>query len=98
MRDGRVPYAQPVAAATKVLAHDVEAEKGEARAVVDAGNGRGWNAVELADQEAFGVGPRETGFVSEAWIPAFGCRPVHGYRDFVRPHRPDLQIVHGRAP
>jgi hypothetical protein len=25
--------------------------------------------------------------VGEARVPAFGRRPVHGYRDFVRPHR-----------
>ena len=29
------------------------------------------------------------GIVGEAGVPAFGGRPVHRYRDFVRPHRPD---------
>src|SRR5580704_17006782 len=41
VRNGRIPYAQSVAAAAQVLSHDVEAEEGEACAVIDAGDGRG---------------------------------------------------------
>jgi hypothetical protein len=85
----RIPYAQSIAAAAQVLSHDVEAEEGEARAVIDAGDGRGRSAVELADQEAFRIDRGEAGVVGEARVPAFGCGPVHRYRDFVRPHRPD---------
>src|SRR5207249_6491254 len=60
-----------------------------------AGDGRGRSAVEFADEEAFRIGGGEAGAVGEARIPAFGRRPVHGYRDFVRPHRPDAQVVLG---
>src|SRR5258708_9989371 len=95
VRDGRAPHAQSVAAGAQILAHDVEAEKGESRAVIDAGDGRGRSAVELADEEAFRIGRGEAGVVGEARVPAFGRRPVHGYRDFVRPHRADAQAVHG---
>src|SRR5207248_4965888 len=79
----------------QILPHDVEAEEGEARTVIDAGDGRGRGAVELADEEAFRIGRGEAGAVGEARIPAFGCCPVHRYRDFVRPHRPDAQVALG---
>ena len=78
VRDGRVPYAQSVAAAAQVLSHDIETEEGEARTVVDAGDGRGRSAFELADEEAFRIGRGEAGVVGEARVPAFGRRPVHG--------------------
>jgi hypothetical protein len=55
VRNGRIPYAQTIAAAAQVLSDDVEAEEGEARAVMGAGDGCGRSAVELADQEAFGI-------------------------------------------
>ena len=70
MRDGRIPYAQSVAAAAQVLSHDVEAEEGETRAVIDAGDGRGRSAFELADEEAFRIGRGEAGVVGEARVPA----------------------------
>jgi len=89
VRNGRIPYAQSIAAPAQVLSHDVEAKEGEACAVIDAGDGRGRSAVELADQEAFRIDRGEAGVVGEAGVPAFGCGPVHRYRDFVRPHRPD---------
>ena len=95
VRDGRAPYAKSVAAPAQILPHDVEAEEGEARTVIDAGDGRGRSAVELADEEAFRIGRGEAGFVGEAWIPAFACCPIHRYRDFVRPHRPDAQVALG---
>jgi hypothetical protein len=79
VRDGPVPYAQSVAAAAQVLSHDIESEEGETRAVVDAGDGRGRSAFELADEEAFRIGRGEAGVVGEARVPAFCRRPVHGY-------------------
>ena len=77
MRDGRVPYPQSVAAAAQVLSHDIETEEGETRTVIDAGDGRGRSAVELADEEAFRIGRGEAGVVGEARVPAFGGRPVY---------------------
>ena len=53
MRDGRVPYAQSVAAAAQIRSHQVETEEGKGRPVIDAGDGRGQSAFELADEEAF---------------------------------------------
>jgi hypothetical protein len=40
VRNGRIPYAQSITAAAQVLSHDVEAEEGEARAVIDARRSR----------------------------------------------------------
>jgi len=79
VRDGRIPNAQSVAAAAQVLSHDIETEEGETRTVIDAGDGRGRSAFELADEEAFRIGRGEAGVVGEARVPAFGRRPVHGY-------------------
>jgi hypothetical protein len=69
--DGRVPYAPTVATAAQVLSHDVEAEEGDARAVVDAGDRRDQSAVEFADEEGFRLGRGEAGGVGEARVPAF---------------------------
>ena len=63
----------------QIRAHDVEAEESEAPVVIDAGDGRGRRAVELADEEACRIGRGETSVVGKAGVPAFGCRPVHGY-------------------
>ena len=78
MRDGRVPYAQSVPAAAHIVPHDVQAKEGEARGVINAGDGRGWSAIEFANEEAIRIDHGEAGSVGEAWIPAFGRRPVDG--------------------
>src|SRR5262245_58486091 len=52
MRDRLIPYAQPVTFAAQVRSHDVKTEKGKARVVIDARDGRGRRAVEFADQKA----------------------------------------------
>jgi len=59
MRDGRIPDAQPMAAAAYIGSHDVEAEEREARAIIDAGDRRGRNTVELADEETIRIDRRE---------------------------------------
>ena len=51
VRDGRIPYAQSVPAPAQILSH--ETEEGETRTAIDAGDGRGQSAFELADEEAF---------------------------------------------
>ena len=66
-------------AAAQVLSHNIETEEGKTRTVIDAGDGRGRSAVDLADEEAFRIGRGEAGVVGEARVPAFGGRPVHGY-------------------
>jgi hypothetical protein len=96
MCNRRVPYTQPEASTAQVLSHDIEAEEGEARIVIDAGYGRRRSAVELAYEEALRIDCDEAGVVGEARIPAFGRGPVHRYRDFLRPHRPDAKTVHDR--
>jgi hypothetical protein len=73
VRNGRIPYAQSIAAPAQVLSHDVEAEEGEACAVIDAGDGRGRSAVELADQEAFRIDRGEAGIVGEAGFQPSGA-------------------------
>jgi hypothetical protein len=75
VRNGRIPYARTIAAAAQVLSDGVEAEEGEARAVMDAGDGRGRSAVELADQEAFGIDRGEAGVVGEARGSSLRLRP-----------------------
>ena len=95
MGDGRIPDAQAVTATAHILAHDVEAEEREVRIVIDARDGRGGSAVQLADQEAAGIDGGEAGGIGDARIPSFGRCPVHGDRDFVVPHRPDAQFVRG---
>jgi hypothetical protein len=50
-------------------------EERETRTVIDAGDGRGQSAFELADEEAFRIGRGEAGVVGEARVPAFGRRP-----------------------
>jgi hypothetical protein len=76
VRDGRIPDAQSVPAPTQILSHSVEMEERETRTVIDAGDGRGQSAFELADEEAFRIGRGEAGVVGEARVPAFGRRPV----------------------
>ena len=98
VRDGGIPDAQSVAAAAHVLPHDVEAQEGEARVVIDAGDGGDWSAVDLADEEAVRIHGCKARSVGEARVPAFGRRPVDGKRDFVRPHRPHAQVAHGAKP
>ena len=98
MRDGRVPYAQSVAAAAHIFPHDVQAKEGEARGVINAGDGRGWSAIEFANEEAIRIYHGKAGGVGEARIPTFGRRSVHGDRDFVRPHAPDAQVAHALTP
>ncbi|MEY9191075.1 hypothetical protein ABH987_004703 [Bradyrhizobium ottawaense] len=61
-----------MARAAKTIAHDVEAEEGEAIIVVDAGDGRDRLAVDLADEETLRVGNREAGGIAVARIPALG--------------------------
>ena len=53
VRDGRIPYAQSVSAPAQILSHGVEMEERETRNVIDAGDGRGQSAFELADEGAF---------------------------------------------
>ena len=53
VRDGRIPYAQSVSAPAQILSHGVEMEERENRNVIDAGDGRGQSAFELADEGAF---------------------------------------------
>src|SRR5205823_4277116 len=89
------PYAQSVAAAAQILPHDIETEEGKARTVIDAGDGRSRRAFKLGDQEALRIDCGKAGVIGEARIPAFGCGPVHGDGDFVRPHRPNAQTVGG---
>ena len=84
---------KPVAAAAQITPHDVEAEEGESLVVIDAGDGRGRRAIELADQKALRVDGGEAGGVGEARIPAFRRRPVGGDGDLVRPHRPNAQAA-----
>jgi hypothetical protein len=76
VRDGRILYAQSVPAPAQILSHSVEMEERETRTVIDAGDGRGQSAFELADEEAFRIGRGEAGVVGEARVPAFGRRPV----------------------
>ena len=71
-------HAQSVPAPAQILSHDVETAEGETRTVIDAGDGRGRSAFELADEEAFRIGRGEAGVVGEARVPAFSRRPVHG--------------------
>src|SRR5262249_25397846 len=78
VRNSGVPYAQSVAAAAQIFPYDVEPEEGEARAVIDAGDGGGRSAVELADEKAARIDRGEAGGVGEARVPAFGRRPVDG--------------------
>jgi hypothetical protein len=52
MRNRRVPDAQAVAAAAQLVAHDVEAEEGEAIVVIDAGDGGDRLVVDFADEKA----------------------------------------------
>ena len=85
MRDRGVPYSQPVAAAAQVLAHDVEAEEGEARAVIDAGDGRGRNAVDLADEEARRIG---------RWKQASSAKP--GFQPSAAAQSTAVEISSGR--
>ena len=73
------PSALQPPAAAQVLSHNIETEEGKTRTVIDAGDGRGRSAVDLADEEAFRIGRGEAGVVGEARVPAFGGRPVHGY-------------------
>src|SRR5207244_3631231 len=54
VRDGRVPHAQPMATAAHIASHDVEAEEREPLVVIDAGDGRGRRAVEVADEKSIG--------------------------------------------
>jgi hypothetical protein len=65
-------------APAQILSHGVETEERETRTVIDAGDGRGQSAFELADEEVFRIGRGEAGVVGEARVPAFGRRPVHG--------------------
>ena len=95
VRDGRVPYPQSIAAAAQIRANDIETEEGEARTIIDAGNGRGRFAFDLADEEALRIDRGEAGIIGKTRIPAFGRGPVHGDRDFVRPHGADVQTVRG---
>ena len=78
VRDRRIPYAQAVAAAAQIRSHDVKAEKGKPRTVIDAGDGRGRLAVEFADEKAFRIDGSKAAGIGEAGIPAFSRRPVHG--------------------
>jgi hypothetical protein len=64
VRDGRIPYAQSVPAPAQILSHGVEMEERETRTVIDAGDGRGQSAFELADEEAFRIGRGEAGVVA----------------------------------
>ena len=89
MRNRRIPDAQAITAAAQIRAHDVEAEEGEAAVVIDAGDGRGRCAVELADQEAAGVDAGKAGCIGKARVPAFRRCPVDGDGDFVRVHVSD---------
>ena len=97
MRDGRIPYAQAVAFAAQIRPHDVEAEKGKARIVIDAGDDRGRRAIELCDEKAFRIDGSKARVVGEARIPALARGPVHGQRNFIRPHCSNDESVHERA-
>ena len=97
MRDRGLPDLPAEAAPAQVRPHDVEAEECEAVVVVDARDGRRRLAVELADQEAFGVDGRKARRIVEAGIPALGRRPVRRERDLVGAHRPDrvgVRVAH----
>src|SRR5262249_8760821 len=98
MRDRLLPDAQTVAAPAQIGPYDVEAEEGEAGVIVDARDGRGRLAVELADEEAVRIDRGETGGVGQSRVPGFGCGPIDRDGDFVRPHRPDAQVSHGSNP
>src|SRR5204863_8801765 len=65
MGDSRVPDTQSVAAAAQIFAVDIETVKGEARAVIDAGDGRGRRTVEFADQETLRIGHGEARSIGE---------------------------------
>jgi hypothetical protein len=94
MRDGLVPDAQAVAAAAQIRAHDVEAEKGEAVIVIDAGDGRGRRAVELTDQKPAAVDRGKTGGIRKTGVPALARRPIGGERDLVASHGADAKAIH----
>jgi hypothetical protein len=79
MRDRRIPYPQADAFAAKIRAHDVKAEKGKARIVIDAGDGCDRLAVELCDEKAFRIDGSKAGVVGEAWIPSLSRGPVDGH-------------------
>src|SRR5262249_26745417 len=101
VRHRRVPDAQAEAATAQVGAHDVEAEEGKARVVIDAGDSGRRRAIELANQEALRIDRSEAGGVGEAGVPAFRRGPVGGERNLPGPHRPYLKIVrrwHHRSP
>jgi hypothetical protein len=89
VRDGRAPKAKSYATA-QILPHDVEAKA--TRTVIDAGDGRGRGAVELADEEAFRIGRGEAGVVGEARIPAW-LLPSSPAIEISSAHRPMLKSL-----
>src|SRR5262249_34496222 len=91
--DGCLPYANAKPATAQIGTHDIKAEKGEARVVVDTGDGRRRLTIELANEEAFRIDGSEAGAIGEPGIPALCRRPVDGERDFVRPHGADVQVL-----
>src|SRR5262249_61707632 len=100
MGDGGVPHLQAVATPAQIGPHDVEAEEGEPRVVIDARDGRRRASIELADQKTVRIDGGETGAVSKAGIPALGRRPVDGELDLLGPHRANMQAAcssHGRS-
>src|SRR6185369_12757684 len=94
----RIPDTQAVTPAAQIRAHDVKAEKGKARVVIDAGDRRGRRAVKLGDEKAFRIDGSKTRVIGEAWIPPLARGPLHGQRNFVLPHRPYCERVHGDGP
>jgi hypothetical protein len=82
-----------MAAPAQLRPHDVEAEEGERVVVIDAGDGRGRRAVDLADQKALGIDSGEALRVRLARIPALGRGPVGGERDLAGPQRANAEVV-----
>src|SRR5262249_57395239 len=71
---------------------DIEAEEREGAIVIEAGNGRGRRAVELADKKSMGIDGVETRGVAQPGIPAFARGPIHRDGNLLRPHRANAQI------
>ncbi len=77
-----LPEPPAYAAPAQILAHDVEAEEGEALVIIDHRDHRRRRAVQFRDQKALRIHRAEAGIVAQAGIQPSFRRPLHRKPDF----------------
>jgi hypothetical protein len=88
MRDRRIPYPHAVAFAAQIGAHDVEAEEGKARIVIDAGDGRGRRAIEFWRLKSLPDRRKQNSRHRQGRGSSLQPPPIpQASADFSRPHR-----------